>query len=161
MEIKKLHSSTVGSHYPSQAMILTEKGEIFVTKDNLTDEGFELVKFQTYDVEQLTTIVNNVLKGVPIKSSAVVQIENYAMAVSPISNLYKVSSTNLTEELRTIVGGYEAQVISLISANTELIINGLGNIKGVGDFTISNPFSIIMLQKNGQQWIELSRQINQ
>ena len=161
MDIKKLHSSTVGTHYPSQAMILTEKGEIFVTKDELTFEGFELIKFQTYDLEQLTTIVNNVLKGVPIKSSAVVKVESFSIAVSPISNLYKVSSTNQTEELRTIVGGFEAQVISLISSNTELTINGLGNIKGERDFTISNPFSIIMLQKNGEQWIELSRQINQ
>lgn len=161
MEIKKLNSTTVGTHYPSQAMILTEKGEIYVTKNDETIEGFELIKFQTYDLEQLTTIVNNVLKGVPIKSSAVVKVESNSIAVSPISNLYKVSSTNQTEELRTIVGGYEAQVISLISSNTELTINGLGNIKGEGDFTISNPFSIIMLQKNGEQWIELSRQINQ
>jgi hypothetical protein len=161
MEIKKLHSTTVGTHYPSQAMILTEKGEIFVTKDELTVEGFELIKFQTYDLEQLTTIVNNVLKGVPIKSSAVVGIDNFSIAVSPISNLYKISSNNPTEELRTIIGGFEAQVISLISMNTELTVSKLGNIRVDTNFLISNAFSIIMLQKNGKQWIELSRRINQ
>lgn len=161
MEIKKLNSSTVGTHYPSQAMILTEKGEMYVTKDEETLDGFELVKFQTYDLEQLTSIVNNVLKGIPIKSSAIVNIDNFSIAVSPVCNLYKVSSANNFEELRTIVGGYEAQVISVMSANTGLTISGLGNLKLMDDFTINNPFSIIMLQKNGEQWIELSRRINQ
>jgi hypothetical protein len=161
MEIKKLNSTSVGSHYPSQAMILTEKGEIYVTKDDLTEDGFELIKFQTYDLEQLTSIVNNVLKGNPIKSSAVVAIENSSIAVSPISNLYKVSSMNPQEELRTIVGGYEAQVISLISKNTELTVSSLGNIRVNENFIINNPFSIIVIQKNGGQWIELSRKINQ
>lgn len=161
MEIKKLNSTSVGSHYPSQAMILTEKGEIYVTKDDLTEDGFELIKFQTYDLEQLTSIVNNVLKGNPIKSSAVVAIENFSIAVSPISNLYKVSSMNPQEELRTIVGGYEAQVISLISKNTELTVSSLGNIRVNENFIINNPFSIIVIQKNGGQWIELSRKINQ
>lgn len=161
MEIKKLKSNAVGTHYNSQALILTEKGEIFVTKDELTAEGFELIKFQTYDLEQLTTIVNNVLKGVQIKSSALVKIERNTIAVSPVTNLYKVSSSNQNEELHTIIGGYESQTISIISADTILTITDNGNLRVDQSFTIANQFSIIMLQKNGSQWIELSRKINQ
>jgi hypothetical protein len=161
MEIKKLNSDSVGTHFDSQALILTEKGEMFVTKDEETTEGFELIKFQTYDLEQLTSIVNNVLKGVQVRSSAVVNIESNTIAVSPVTNLYKVSGTNQTEELRTIIGGYEAQTISLIAENTTIIINDAGNIRVDEDFTIANGYSIIMLQRSGNNWIELSRTINQ
>ncbi|MEQ8624487.1 MAG: hypothetical protein RJQ00_06515 [Vicingaceae bacterium] len=161
MEIKKLNSNSVGSHHESQALILTEKGEIFVTKDEETVEGFELIKFQTYDLEQLTSIVNNVLRGVQIKSSAVVHVESNTIAVSPVTNLYKVSSTNTSEELNTIIGGYESQTISIISANTELTVSSSNNLRLENDFIISNEYSIILLQKNGSQWIEISRNINQ
>jgi len=161
MEIKKLNSDSVGTHFDSQALILTEKGEMFVTKDEETTEGFELIKFQTYDLEQLTSIVNNVLKGVQIRSSAVVRIESNTIAVSPVTNLYKVTGINQTEGLNTIIGGYEAQTISLLAENITLRINNNGNIKINEDFTISNGYSIIMLQRSGGNWIELSRTINQ
>lgn len=161
MEIKKLNSNSVGSHHESQALILTEKGEIFVTKDEETAEGFELIKFQTYDLEQLTSIVNNVLRGVQIKSSAIVHVESNTIAVSPVTNLYKVSSNNVTEELNTIIGGYESQTISIISANTELTVSSSNNLRIENDFIISNEYSIILLQKNGSQWIEISRNVNQ
>ena len=161
MEIKKLNSNSVGSHHESQALILTEKGEIYVTKDEETAEGFELIKFQTYDLEQLTSIVNNVLRGVQIKSSAVVHVESNTIAVSPVTNLYKVSSNNVTEELNTIIGGYESQTISIISANTELTVSSSNNLRIENDFIISNEYSTILLQKNGSQWIEISRNVNQ
>ena len=161
MEIKKLNSNSVGSHHESQALILTEKGEIYVTKDEETTEGFELIKFQTYDLEQLTSIVNNVLKGVQIKSSATVHIESNTIVVSPVTNLYKVSSNNSTEQLKTIIGGYEAQTISIISSNTQLTVSNGGNLKLDEDFVITNEFSIILLQRNGDSWIEISRNINQ
>jgi len=161
MEIKKLNSNSVGSHHESQALILTEKGEIYVTKDEETTEGFELIKFQTYDLEQLTSIVNNVLKGVQIKSSAIVHIESNTIAVSPVTNLYKVSSNNSTEQLTTVIGGYEAQIISIISSNTVLTVSNGGNLRLEEDFVIANEFSIILLQRNGDRWIEISRNINQ
>lgn len=161
MEIKKLNSNSVGSHHESQALILTEKGEIYVTKDEETAEGFELIKFQTYDLEQLTSIVNNVLKGVQIKSSAIVHIESNTIAVSPVTNLYKVSSNNSTEQLTTVIGGYEAQIISIISSNTVLTVSNGGNLRLEEDFVIANEFSIILLQRNGDRWIEISRNINQ
>ena len=132
-----------------------------MTKDQQTTEGFELVKCQTYDLEQLTSIVNNVLKGVQIKSSAVVKVESNTIAVSAVTNLYKVKGSNPTEELHTIIGGYEAQTISIISEINSLSITSNGNIKVNQDFTITNEYSIIMLQRNGDHWIEVSRNINQ
>jgi hypothetical protein len=161
MEIKKLKSDAVGTHHDSQALILTEKGEIYVTKDEHTEDGFELIKFQTYDLEQLTSIVNNVLKGVQLKSSALVNIESNTIAVSPVTNLYKVRGSSLGEELHTIIGGYEAQTISIVSDSSNLSITTNGNIKVDQDFIISNEYSIIMLQRSGSNWVEISRNVNQ
>lgn len=161
MEIKKLNSSSVGTHYPDQALILTDKGEIYVTKDDLTPEGYELLKFQTYDLEQLTSLVNNVLKGVPMKSAAIVEIENHAIAVSPVTNLYKIGNSSANEELQMIVGGYEAQIITIVSQGTEVLVNAQANIKVASPFTLANSYSILLLQKAGQNWIEISRKVNQ
>lgn len=161
MKIQKLKSDTVGTHYPEQAIILTDKGEIFVTQDDLTEDGFELLKFQTYDLEQLTTIVNAALKGNPIRSSATVEIEANAVFVSSVSNLYKVDGYAEFEVLNRVLGGFEGQIISIVGNGTALTINNQGNIRINSDFVLVNEFSILRIQKVAGQWSEVSRNSNQ
>jgi len=161
MKIQKLKSEAVGTHYPEQAIILTEKGEMFVTQDDLTENGFELLKFQTYDLEQLTTIVNAALQGNPIRSSAFVKIEANAIFVSSISNLYKVEDYSSSDILNRVLGGFDGQVISLVGNGTPLTINSEGNIRLKSNFILQNEYSILRIQKLSDVWIEVSRNNNQ
>ena len=160
MEILKLKSENVGTHYPVQAVIFTEKKELFITKDEPTAEGFELLKFQTYDLEAITTIINNLLRGVTVARKAIASLENAAISVSPVANLYAVDSTLSMGTLNNIVGGYESQVITLISNISSLDITNQGNIQIDQTFTITNPYSIVMLQKFQEGWLVLSNNIN-
>jgi len=160
MNVKKLKSADVGTHHPEQAVIFTDKGELFVTRDELTADGYELVRFQTYDLDELTTIVNNVLKGNPVASVASVQIEAQTILVSSIANLFKITGYLSGAVLDTIIGGREAQTITLTGDGTPLTITTTGNLKLTGDMTLSSPYSILMLQKAGNTWIELSRRHN-
>lgn len=160
MNLKKLNSDSVGTHHHEQAVILTDKGEMFVTKDQFSPEGYELVKFQTYDLEQLTTIVNNVLKGNPIASAATVQIEAQTIFVSSVSNLFRIVGYQAGDLLDRIIGGRQAQSITLITDGTPLLVAETGNLKLDGSFTLSTPYSILMLQKVEENWVELTRKIN-
>lgn len=161
MKIQKLKSESVGTHYPEQAIILTDKGEMFVTQDELSAEGYELLKFQTYDLEQLTTIVNAALKGNPIRSSAKVEIEANTVFVSSISNLYKVDGYSEFDVLNRVLGGFEGQVISIVGNGTALTINDEGNIRLNTDFILQNEYSILRIQKLSDEWVEVSRNSNQ
>lgn len=161
MEIKKLKSETVGTHYPNQVVIFTDKGEIFVTKDEETSEGFELLKFQTYDLQGLTTIINNLLRGVSLTSKALVQVNNQAIAVSPVANLYTVDSSTNSAILNNIIGGYESQVITVTSNLPSLEISNLGNIQVNPTITLNNPYSTLLLQKSQGSWLVLSNKNNQ
>jgi hypothetical protein len=147
MNVKKLLSENVGEFHPEQTLILTEKGELFVTKNELTVQGYELVKFQTYELEQLTTMVNNALRGNTIH-------------VSPVSNLFRVVNYQSTSILDTIIGGREAQQISILGDGTALQIKRTGNLRLTEDMTIQNEFSLLLLQKAGSVWIEVSRKHN-
>lgn len=161
MKIEKIISSNVGTHYPIQAILLTEQGEIFVTKDELTpDKGFELIKFQTYDLTQLTAIVNNVLKGLPIKSAVEVTLANQSIFVSPVCSLYKITSYSPEEVLNQIHGGYQAQIITIVGNGVPLNIKNQGNLTLNQHFKTTNPYSTLMLQKMNDQWVEISRTIN-
>lgn len=161
MKIQKLKSTAVGTHYPQQAIILTDKGEMFVTQDELTEDGYELLKFQTYDLEQLTTIVNSALKGNPIRSAAKVQIEANSIFVSPVSNLYKVDGYAEFDVLNRVLGGFEGQIISIVGNGTTLTVNDQGNLHLNGDFTLQNEYSILRIQKLAVGWVEVSRNNNQ
>jgi hypothetical protein len=160
MNVKKLLSENVGEYHPEQTLILTEKGELFVTKNELTVQGYELVKFQTYDLEQLTTMVNNALRGKVLASFASVEIESNTIHVSPVSNLFRVVNYQSTSILDTIIGGREAQQISILGDGTALQIRRTGNLRLTEDMTIQNEFSLLLLQKAGSVWIEVSRKHN-
>jgi hypothetical protein len=160
MNVKKLLSENVGEYHPEQTLILTEKGELFVTKNELTVHGYELVKFQSYDLQQLTTMVNNALKGKPLASFAEVEIENNTIHVSPISNLFMVVNYENTSFLDTIIGGREAQQISILGDGNALQIKRTGNLKLIDDMTIQNEFSLLLLQKVDSIWVEVSRKHN-
>ncbi len=160
MNVYKLKSENVGSHFHEQAIIFTDKKEICVTKDEVTDDGFELVKFQTYDLEQITSIINHALKGLTIQSSVVVEMTNKSIFVSSVSKLYKVNNYNVGDLLENILGGYEGQIITIVGNGTSLTINNNGNLAINGTINLDNEYSILLLQKVGETWVELSRKIN-
>ncbi len=161
MEIKKLKSENIGLYHPNQAVILTDKGELFVTKDELTAEGYELLQFQTYSETALTTIVNNLLRGVSLTGKALVQLQNNSIAVSPVSNLYTVNSSVENGVLQNIIGGYESQVITITTQLPSLEVSTLGNIQNNQTITLSNPYSIVLLQKYQDDWLVLASNNNQ
>jgi len=160
MNVEKLKSVDVGTHHPVQAIIFTDGGEIFVTKNETTAEGFELVKFQTYDLSQLTSIVNNILKGNRISSMVTTQVESNTLFASSIANLFRMTNYVSGTTLHTIIGGRAAQPITLMGDGTSLTITTGGNLQLAGDMVLATPFSTLMLQKVGDQWIELSRKHN-
>ncbi len=160
MKIEKLKSENVGTHYPYQAMILTDKGEIYATKDDWTDQGYELIKFQTYNSNELATIMNQLLMGNPLASSIEVTPEANTIYVSAISSLFKLSGYNSNQSLTTIIGGRQGQTITLITDGTPISINEQNNIKLESECNLSNEYSTLMLQKSGSHWIELSRSQN-
>ncbi len=161
MQIKKLNSSSIGSHYHEQALILSNRGEIFVTKDELTADGYELLKFQTYDLEGLTSLINKLLRGVQITAKARVVLENEAISVSPVANLYAIDSGGEQNAvLSQIVGGYESQLISIISPAASLAINSNNNIIIDQPLTLNSPYDILLLQRLGNEWIIISNSTN-
>ena len=160
MELKKLLSANVGAHHPEQALILTEKGEMFSTTDEWTAEGYPLVKVQTYDLEQLTTIVNNALRGKTMASSALVEWEAGAIHVSPVSNLYRVSHYAQGAALHTVRGGREGQQITLLGNGEDLLITRTGNLHLDGNMTLQNEYSVLLLQRVGSLWVEVTRTHN-
>jgi|GEM_PF-3137323 len=160
MNIKKLHSSSIGTHHPEQSIILTEKGEIYVTKNEVEEDGYELVKFQTYDLNQLTTIINDLLKGIAINGKASVKMEAGKIYVSPVVRLYQIEGYQVGESLNEILGGYDGQVISIVGSGVELTIEANTKLRLNGAFILKNEYSILMLQKAAGYWVELSRKEN-
>ena len=160
MEITKLLSENVGSHYPVQAVIFTDKGEIYITKDVQTAEGYELFKLPINDLVLLTTQVNNALRGKTIASMALVELEQEAIHVSPVSNLFRVINYSENSVLKDIKGGRQAQQITVLGDGLNLVISASGNIRLEGSLTLTNEYSVLLLQKVDETWIEVARKQN-
>lgn len=70
------------------------------------------------------------------------------------------------DELWTIEGGYEGQVVTLVprSANRTIVVkdssDNTGNIRCAGDFYMDDSFDSITLKKRGTRWVMLSTSDN-
>ena len=93
-------------------------------------------------------------------AAGVITIEN-----SQYPRLYTMDTEGAaaTDDLDTINGGFEAQIIVLADVNSARDItvkDGTGNLKLAGDFTLSNQEDTITLVKRGSFWYEVSRSDN-
>jgi hypothetical protein len=93
-------------------------------------------------------------------AAGVITIEN-----SQYPRLYTIDTEGAaaTDDLDTINGGFEAQIIVLADVNSARDItvkDGTGNLKLAGDFTLSNQEDTITLVKRGTSWYEVSRSDN-
>ncbi|MCR4301982.1 MAG: glycoside hydrolase, partial [Sulfuricaulis sp.] len=82
-------------------------------------------------------------------------------SVLPI--LVETEASASTDDLDTISGGLDGQVVILTSASSSrdtTVKDGTGNIQTSGDFTLSNAADAITLIKRGASWYELSRSDN-
>lgn len=68
-----------------------------------------------------------------------------------------------SDDLDTISGGKENQIITLIAANsarTVVVKNGTGNIVCGSDFSLDHANDRIKLQKTGSSWYSVSEKSN-
>lgn len=92
-------------------------------------------------------------------------IASGAITVAEYS-LYSVDTEGgaATDDLDTINGGsYDGQILVLRAANSArdvVLKDGSGNLRLVGDFTLTNSQDRIMLMYDGTNWCELSRSDN-
>lgn len=81
----------------------------------------------------------------------------------PIQCILDTEGAAATDDLDTINGGQEGQIITLLCVSSSRDItfkDGTGNLNLAGDFTSTNGADRIMLQKQSTTWYEISRSDN-
>ena len=86
-------------------------------------------------------------------------------AVTVFSDFHYIDTQGAaaTDDLDTINGGYDNQIVRLRAANSSRDVvfkDGTGNLQLAGDFTCDNAADTITLMKQGSMWFEISRSPN-
>lgn len=161
MVVKKILSSSVGTHHPEQAMILTEKGEMYVTSNELTPDGYVLVPF--FDLSVLNGRINALLRGQPLHGRADVPLVTGTIAVSPVASLFRVVDYSPGSILNGIEGGNEGQIITITATTTTsgvLTVSSGLTLALNSDMVMDSADDTLLLQRSGGVWKELSRSHN-
>jgi hydrogenase maturation factor HypE len=158
MNIQKLLSSNVSTHHPEPAIILTEAGEVFMTKKGATAGGYELVRF--LDVDMINSRINTALSGLAVAGVAEAELVNQSIQVSNIANCFKVINYPPNSVISNIAGGVAGQIITIICSANELTILANSTLLLGSDMVYTNDLSTLHLQKDAVGWREISRSYN-
>lgn len=86
-----------------------------------------------------------------------------AITVTKETHAVDTEADASSDDLDTINGGYQGSLLTLRAANstrTVVVKDGTGNIASNGDFSLDNTEDMILLQKVGSSWQEISRSDN-
>lgn len=103
----------------------------------------------------------------PIPSVGAAVISGGSLAINVDFNpgvmVVDTEASSATDDLDTITGGYEGQVLTFFGASSSRDVtfkDGTGNLSIAGDFTLTNAADRITLQRYSTIWFELSRSDN-
>jgi len=86
-----------------------------------------------------------------------------AVTINKSNHIIDTESNVATDDLDTVNGGVNGQIIYLSAADTTRTVvlkDGTGNLKLAGDFSLDSSDDIIVLQKRNGNWLEISRSNN-
>lgn len=103
---------------------------------------------------------NDYASPVAVIAGGVITVPN---ATVPIQFAVDTEGSAATDDLDTINGGLEGQLITIFTntASRDVTVkDGTGNLNLAGDFLLSHSVDRIMLQKQSTLWLEVSRSDN-
>jgi phage gp45-like len=131
-----------------------------ITDNTIINETFSWSKIGSYPALWYATNISEQPLGLALQT---LTIATGVVTIFSDFHYIDTESGAATDDLDTINGGYDGQLVRLQTANSARDVvfkDGTGNLKLAGDFTADNAADTLTLIKKGSTWFEISRSSN-